>query len=449
MEDLRKNQIYDCEIEGWTHDGAGVARVMGRAVFIPGAIPGERWRVRIVKVTKGAVYGRGEGCLVPSADRVEQDCPFFGKCGGCTLRHISYEAEKRFKLDRVNEAYRRIAGLDLRAEGILGAETLDGSRNKAIYAVTPDLRPGFYRPRSHDVVPVTRCLLQSEASDRAALAVCDFARSHGFAPYDERTGRGLLRHVFTRTAFSSGEMQVTIVAAGGFKGQTGALIRALREKCPEAVSIVLNVNKTPGNSVLAGDFYTLWGSDTLSDVLCGNRFSLSPASFYQINPPQAERLYALAAGAAGEGWTVLDLYCGAGTITLCLARRAETVIGAEIVPEAVENAKENARANGIDNVEFICADAFEAAELLQRRRGLSPRAVVLDPPRKGLAPGVIDAVRAMAPERVVYVSCDVATQARDLRRFAEQGYTPVRAAAVDMFPRTPHVETVVLLRREK
>ena len=446
MEELRKNQIYDCGIEGWTHDGAGVARVMGRAVFVPGAIPGERWRVRIVKVTKGAVYGRGEDCLVPSDDRVEPDCPFFGKCGGCALRHMSYEAEKRFKLERVNEAYRRIAGLDLRAEKILGAEKLDGSRNKAIYAVTPDLHPGFYRPRSHDVVPVTRCLLQSEASDRAALAVCDFARSHGFTAYDERTGRGLLRHVFTRTAFSSGEMQVTIVAAGGFKGQTEALVQALRRKCPEAVSIVLNVNKIPGNTVLAGDLYTLWGSDTLSDTLCGNRFSLSPASFYQIDPPQAERLYALAAEAAGEGGTVLDLYCGAGTITLCLARRAEQVIGAEIVPEAVENARENARANGVDNAEFICADASEAAEFLLRR-GLSPRAVVLDPPRKGLAPGLIDAVRAMAPERVVYVSCDVATQARDLRRFAGVGYVPVRAAAVDMFPRTPHVETVVLLSR--
>lgn len=445
MEELKKNQIHDCEIEGWTHDGAGVARIEGRAVFVPGALPGERWRVRIVKAAKSAVYGRGEECLVPSDDRVEPDCPVFPKCGGCVLRHMRYEAELRFKLERVNEAYRRIGGVALRAEGIFGCEEPDGCRNKAIYAVTDDLRPGFYRPRSHDVVPVTRCLLQSEASDRAAWAVCDFSRAHGFQPYDEKTGRGLLRHVFTRTA-STGETQVTIVAAGGFKHQTEALIRSVRKRCPEAVSIVLNVNKAPGNTVLAGEFYTLWGSDTLTDTLCGNRFSLSPASFYQTNHAQTERLYALASEAAGEGGTVLDLYCGAGTISLCLTRRAEKVIGAEIVPAAVENARENAAENGVHNAEFLCADASEAAaELL--RRGERPRAVVLDPPRKGLAPGVIDTVCALSPERVVYISCDVATQARDLKYFAEKGYAPVRAAAVDMFPRTSHVETVVLLIR--
>ena len=447
MDQLRKNQIYDCEIEGWTHDGAGVARIEGRAVFVPGALPGERWRVRIVKAARGAVYGRGEERLVSSPDRVEPDCPFFPKCGGCALRHMSYEAEKRFKLERVNEAYRRIGDLALRAEEILGCETPEGRRNKAIYAVTSDLRPGFYRPRSHDVVPVTRCLLQCEASDRAAWAVCDFAREHGFAPYDERTGRGLLRHVFTRTA-STGEMQVTVVAAGGFKDKTEAMIKAVRERCPEAVSIVLNVNKAPGNTVLAEKFYTLWGGDALTDTLCGNRFSLSPESFYQTNHAQAERLYALAAEAAGEGGTILDLYCGAGTISLCLARRAERVIGAEIVPSAIENARAAAAENGVHNAEFICADARDAAaELLRRSPEIKPRAVVLDPPRKGLAPGVIDAVCGLSPERVVYISCDVATQARDLKRFAEQGYAPVRAAAVDMFPRTAHVETVAEIWR--
>lgn len=447
MEELRKNRIYDCGIEGWAHDGAGVARVMGRAVFVPGAIPGERWRVRVVKATAGAAYGRGEERLVSSPDRAEPDCPVYPKCGGCALRHVTYEAELRFKLDRVNEAFKRIGGLDLRAETILGAETLSPCRNKAVYAVTPDLRPGFYRPRSHDVVPVTRCLLQSEASDRAARAVCGFCRARGFEAYDEKTGRGLLRHVFTRTARSTGEMQVAVVAAGGFKHRTEALIRAIRENCPEAVSIVLNVNKAPGNTVLAGDFYTLWGSGTLTDTLCGNRFELSAESFYQINPEQAERLYALACGYAGEGGTVLDLYCGAGTITLCLSRRAERVIGAESVPAAVANARAAARANGVHNVEYLCSDARDAAaELL--RRGVSPRAVVLDPPRKGVSPEVVEAVRALSPERVVYVSCDVATQARDLRRFAERGYLPVSAAAVDMFPRAGHVETVVLLQKK-
>ena len=449
MDELRKNQIVVCEIEGWAHDGAGVARLAGRAVFVPGTIPGERWRVRIVKVTNTAVYGRGEVCIAPSPDRAEPDCPVYPKCGGCALRHVSYEAELRFKLQRVNEAYRRIGGLDLQAKGILGADSPDHYRNKAVYAVTPDLRPGFYRPRSHDVILIERCLLQSDASDRAAWAVCDFLRENGFSAYDERSGTGLVRHIFTRTAVSTGALQVTIVAAGGFKERTAALTEAIRKACPETVSIVLNVNKTPGNTVLAGDFYTLWGSETLTDTLCGNAFALSPRSFYQVNPAQAEKLYAKAVEyAAPEGaGLVLDLYCGAGTITLCLARRARKVIGAEIVPAAVENARENAARNGVQNVEFLCADAAEAAaELL--RRGEKPDAVVVDPPRKGLAPEVIETVCAMAPERVVYVSCDVATQARDLRRFAELGYAPVETVAVDQFCRTGHVETVALLRRK-
>ena len=451
MDKLKKNQTHICAIEGWAHDGAGVARLgeSGRAVFVPGAIPGETWRVRIVKATAGAVWGRGEVCLSPSPERVAPDCPAYPKCGGCALRHVSYEAEKRFKLRRVNDAYRRIGGFtSLTASEIIGAanENPDGYRNKAIYAVTPDLRPGFYRSRSHDVIPISRCRLQTEASDRAAWAVCDFARANGFTAYDERTGTGLLRHIYTRTAFSTGEMQVTVVAAGGFGAKTGALAKAVRLACPEVCGVILNVNKTAGNIVLAGDFYTLWGSDTLEDTLCGNRFLLSPTSFYQINPIQAERLYAKAVEfAAPEGCgLVLDLYCGAGTITLSLAKQAGRVIGAEIVPAAVENARANAARNGLDNVEFLCAGAAEAAETL-RQRGELPDAVVLDPPRKGLTPEVIDTVCAMAPRRVVYVSCDPATQARDLKRFAEAGYRATRAVAVDMFPRTGHIECCVLL----
>ena len=474
---LTKNMICEAGIDGWGHDGSGVARVEGRAVFVPGAIPGERWRLRLVKVTAGAVYARGEALLEPSPARIEPDCPAYPRCGGCALRHVDYAAELDMKLDRVNEAYRRIGGLALRADEILGAARTEGYRNKAIFAVTPELRPGFYRARSHDVIPVTRCRLQTDASCRAAEAVCAFARAKGFAAYDEAGGRGLLRHIFTRSA-RDGALQVTVVAAGGFGAATGALVEAVRAACPETVGVILNVNRTRGNTVLAGDFHTLWGADTLSDTLCGSRFALSPRSFYQVNPEQAERLYALAvafaagesacrggspeppAGRAAEGGgpyseisngakpsgLVLDLYCGAGTITLALARRAGRVIGAELVPAAVENAGENAARNGVENVEFLCADAGEAAaELL--RRGEKPEAVVVDPPRKGLAPEVVDIIAAMGPERVVYVSCDVATQARDLKRFAALGYEAKKAVAVDMFPRTAHVETVALLSK--
>ena len=449
MEELKKNDIYTCEIGGWSSEGAGVARIGGQAVFVPGAIPGEQWEVRIVKARAGAVFGKGERCLRPDPARTEPDCPAYPRCGGCALRHMTYEKELEFKLQRVNDAYRRIGALDLRASEILGAAKTAHYRNKAIYAVDAALRPGFYRPRSHEVIPVERCALQSEASDRAVCAVCGFCRENGVSAYDEATGKGLLRHVFTRTA-RSGALQVTIVAAGGFGAKTAALVEAVRAACPETAGVVLNVNRTPGNTVLAGDFYTLWGSDTLTDTLCAAQFALSPMSFYQVNPAQAERLYEKALDFAvperEKPGCVLDLYCGAGTISLCLARRAERVIGAEIVPAAVENARENALRNGLHNVEFLCADAGEAAAELARR-GIRPDAVVVDPPRKGLAPAVIEAVCAMAPERVVYVSCNAATQARDLKRFAELGYAAREAVAVDMFPRTAHVETVVSMSR--
>ena len=447
MDSLKKNEIHDCEITGWSSDGTGVAHIKGQTVFVPGAIPGERWSVHIVKTLTRAAYGKGEVCLDASSERIVPDCPAYMRCGGCALRHMTYEKELEFKLRRVNDAYARIGGLELRASEIIGAAQTEGYRNKAIYAVDAALRPGFFRPRSHEVIPIDRCRLQSESSDRAALAVCGFCRANGIPAYDEKTGKGTLRHVFTRSA-RNGDLQVTVVAARGFGAQTEALADAVRRACPETVGVILNVNKTSGNTVLAGDFYTLWGSDTLRDSLCGAEFDLSPLSFYQVNPDQAERLYEKAVEfAAPEGREcVLDLYCGAGTISLCLARRAQKVIGAEIVPAAVENARTNAERNGLHNVEFLCADAGQAASELARR-GERPDAVVADPPRKGLSPEVIDAICAMAPPRVVYVSCDVATQARDLKRFAELGYRAAEAVAVDMFPRTPHVETVVLMSK--
>lgn len=444
--ELKKNQIHEAEIVSWSSDGAGVCRIGGRAVFVPGAIPGERWEVRILKVTKTAVFGKGETLLLPSPHRSEPDCPHYRKCGGCALRHVKYEAECAFKLKRVNDAYRHIAGIELEASEIIGAENTFNYRNKAIYAIGEGPVRGFFRPRSHDVVAIDHCLIQDEASDRAAKAVCDFMAANAVPAYDEKSGKGLVRHVFTRFGRSSGQLQVTVVAAGGFGGKTESLVRAIRNACPECVSIILNVNRTKGNTVLAGDFYTLWGSDSITDTLCGLDYELSARSFYQINPVQAEKLYykALEYAAPNGKGLILDLYCGAGTISLCLARGCERVIGAEIVPEAVENARENAARNGIENAEFICADAGEAAaELL--RRGEKPDAVVVDPPRKGLAPDVIESICGMAPDRVVYVSCDVATQARDLKIFAEKGYKAIAATAVDMFPRTHHVETVVLL----
>lgn len=453
MEMLAKNQLHIAEITGYAADGAGVCRISGRAVFVKNTIAGEVWEVRILKVTASAVYGKAERCITPSPYRQEPPCPVFRKCGGCSLLHMTYAEELRMKLGRVNDAIRRIGGLDFTVQHIAGMETPLHYRNKAIYATGLQNGipiKGFYRASSHNVTPVETCLLQQPLADRAADAVCRWMRENGFAPYDETTGKGTVRHLFTRCAVHTADAVLCIVSARGFGAKTEGLVAFLRAVCPELTGIVLDVNKQKGNVVLAGDFYTLWGNAEMTDVLCGLMFTLSPQAFYQVNPEQAERLYARAVDYAvtSPDDTVLDLYCGAGTISLCLAQRAAHVIGAEIVPEAVQNAAENAARNGIGNAEFLCADAGEAAAALAAR-GLKPNCVVVDPPRKGMYPEAIDAIISMGPQRIVYVSCDPGTLARDLKLLCACGYSPAAAEAVDMFPHTPHVETVVLMSRVK
>ncbi len=445
MSSLAKNQRYTARVESLGSQAQGVCRIDGRAVFLPGGLPGELWELLIVKVSSSAVYAKGLKLLEPSPHRCAPPCPVFGRCGGCGLLHMDYECEKAFKLERVNSAFAHIAGLDFRADGIIGADSRFHYRNKAIYAVGDGVS-GFFRPRSHDIVPVESCLLQSTTADAAAAALRAWMARHSVPAYDEKTGSGCIRHIFVRTA-RSGAAVACVVSAAGLGAKTASLAPALREACPELTGVVLNINKTRGNTVLAGDFYTLWGEAELEAELSGFKFRLSPQAFFQINPPQAERLYQKAVEfAAPSGETVLELYSGAGTISLCLAREAERVIGAEIVPQAVENARRNAAENGVQNAEFICADAAEAAETMLRR-GLRPKVCVVDPPRKGLALEVISCIAGMSPERVVYVSCDPATLARDAAIFSRLGYSPRRAAAVDMFPCTPHVETVALFTR--
>ena len=451
---LRKNDIVTgAVIEGYTSAGMGVARVDGQAVFVQGALRGERCDIMILKAGKTAVYAKIEALAERSEHRTEPVCPVYRTCGGCSLMHMDYEEELRFKRERVESAFRRIGGLDLSLDRVTGAEDCLGYRNKTIYNVSSaDGRAvtGFYRPRSHDVVPVERCVIQAGYSDRAAAAVRRWMDENGVPAYDEHTGKGSVRRVFCRYGFRTGEGQVTVVSASEKLKNTDGLVAGIRGACPETVSIVLNVNKTTGNTVLAGDFSVLWGKEQITDELCGLKFALSPRSFYQINRDQAERLYDKAveyAGLSGKE-TVLDLYCGTGTITLCMARAAGHVIGAEIVEAAVSDAKRNAAENCVYNAEFICADASQAAESL-RKQGLRPDVVVVDPPRKGLDSSVIRTVAEMTPDRIVYVSCDPATLSRDLALFAELDYTARRAEAFDLFPRTSHVETVVLMSREK
>ena len=449
MEELMKNQIYTVSIDAYSSEAYGVCRIEGRAAFVPRALLGEIWRVRIIKVSSSAVYARGEELLKPSPERLVPDCPWFGKCGGCDCRHMSYREELRFKLDRVNAALERIGKQTITAKEILGSEVIERYRNKGIFAVAEiDKHPasGFFRERSHELIPVDHCLIQDELSERAAKAVIAFMEEYHFPAYDEKNAKGTVRHVFCRRAFKTDDAVVCIVSAAGFGPHTKDLVEKLRDACPEISGVVLNINRSRGNTVLSGDFYTLWGKPEIEDELCGSKFSIAPQAFFQINPPQAEKLYERAVSYAQGGDLVLDLYCGAGTISLCLARSFHRVIGAEIVPEAIENAKANAAANGVENVEFLCADAAKAAQEMARK-GLRPNVIVVDPPRRGMNEEAIREVCGMAPERVVYVSCNPATLARDIFLFTELGYFLSEVTAVDMFPRTSHVETVVLMTK--
>ena len=447
MAQLQKNQLHTVTVTGYTAEGLGVARIDGQVVFVHGAVRGEICTVRILKVLKNTAFARVEELLERSPARIVPDCPHYPACGGCDFRHLSYTEELEAKRQRVEDALRRVGGADVAVEEILGAEQVDGYRNKCQFPVSPEGRLGFYRARSHDVVPALDCRLQAPQANAIAAAVEGYMREFDVPAYDERARKGLLRHLYVRTDHL-GQSLVCLAVNGERLPHEEGLVRRVRTACPDVVGVVLSVNTRDTNVVLGDAYRTLWGQDTLTDSLCGLKFRLSVPSFYQVNRVQAERLYGKAvefAGLTGKE-TVLDLYCGAGTITLAMARYAGRVIGAEIVPEAVENARENAQVNGLQNAEFFCGDAGAVAERLAAQ-ALRPDVVVVDPPRKGLGEEVIPVIAGMGPERVVYVSCDPGTLARDVRRFAEQGYRAVRAVAVDLFPRTRHVETVVLLSK--
>ena len=445
--ELAKNQEHTVTIEGYGEGGMGVARIDGRVVFVHGALRGEKCRVLILKTLKSVAFAKVLEVLEPSSERMESDCPYFPRCGGCTYRHIRYEEELRLKKQRVQDNLSRIGGSDVTVEEILGAQDTLRYRNKAQYPVSKDGAVGFYRARTHEVIECEHCLLVRPEADAAAEALREYMQSCRVAGYDEKTGRGLIRHLYVRSN-AAGESLICVLVNGDKLPKEDRLVALLRDACPKCTGIVLGTNTKKGNVILGDRYRTLWGEDRLEDTLCGKRFCLSVPSFYQVNRAQAERLYAQAiefADLTGQE-TVLDLYCGAGTITLALSDHAKRVLGAEIVPEAIDDARENAVRNGVKNVEFFCGDASDVAKKLAQEH-LRPDVITVDPPRKGLAADVVESIAAMQPERVVYVSCDSATMARDVKRFAELGYTVTRAAAVDMFPRADHVETVCLLSK--
>lgn len=447
----RKNDLVTLDVTDMTHEGSGVGHLDGMAVFVPASAVGDRLLVRLVKVNKTHCFGKIEQVLTSSPDRVPPDCPVSRRCGGCVFRHVSYEAELRYKQAFVQQNLRRIGGIELEVEPILPSPRTEGYRNKAQYPVRMQkgkLAAGFFAPRTHEVIDCHDCRLQPPGFARILETVLGYLRDCRVPVYDETAGTGLVRHVYLRAGQRSGETMVCLVVNGDRLPHERELVERLRACDPRIVSIVLNVNDRPTNVILGRETRVLYGKGQISDVLCGVEFDLSPQSFYQVNSPGAERLYGVAADFAaltGEE-TVIDLYCGAGTIGLSLAGRCKEVIGVEVVPQAVENAVANARRAGISNARFFCADAAEAAARLARE-GIRPGVVILDPPRKGCEEAVLESVARMAPGRVVMVSCNSATMARDCAVFARLGYETVRCRPVDMFPRTAHVETVVLLSK--
>lgn len=447
---MEKGEILEARIEDYTAEGQGVARVEGRVVFVPNAIAGELCRVRIEKVGKTWASGKMTELLERSPHRIDRDCPVAKLCGGCDFRHMDYVEECRLKSERVRQALNRIGGENLEKMPILPAPTCEGYRNKAQYPVSAEkgrLYAGFFRAGTHRVIENQRCRILPEETDRVKDIVVRHANRSGVSAYDEIAHKGLLRHIFVRRGAVSGEILVCLVINGTNYPKTGALIDALKA-VPGFTTLVLNHNTKKGNTVLGPDNTVLYGPGFITDTLCGLTFRLSPHSFYQVNHHQAEKLYKAAIAQAGitKADRVLDLYCGAGTITLIMARVAGAVLGVEVVPQAVEDARENARRNGIENAEFFCGDAGEAAAMLAKK-GEKIDVVVVDPPRKGLSPETVAAVAAFAPRKLVYVSCDPATLARDIARLKELGFHLKSAQTVDLFPRCAHVETVILMSR--
>ncbi|ODU55696.1 MAG: 23S rRNA (uracil-5-)-methyltransferase RumA [Clostridium sp. SCN 57-10] len=448
---LQKNEIYEAEITAYSSEGTGIARIEGMAVFVPNTARGDVLRVRIVKVLKNYAFGRVEQLVAPSPHRTDAGCAVYPLCGGCATRHLEYDEELYMKRQKVEDALRRIGGFDVALPPVVPSPQVTRYRNKAQFPLGRQNGRtvfGFYRGRSHDVIATDDCPIQDARAVAVCRAVCDWADEFGVSVYDEETRNGILRHVYARCADNG--VLLTVVAAKPRLPYVDELVARARSACAELTGVVLNVNDEATNRVLGDRCITLWGEGRLADTLCGTPFSLSPLSFYQVNKRQTEALYeqALAYAALDGQSTVLDLYCGIGTITLLLAQQAGTAVGCEIVPEAIDDAQANAARAGVENARFLCGDAGEtAAQLLAE--GLRPEVVVCDPPRKGLDAQAIDAILRLAPQRVVYVSCDCATLARDCALLREGGYTLSAARAFDMFPRTAHVETVVLMSRVK
>jgi len=444
---LQKNMRLEMTVESFGAQGEGICRYEGMAVFVPRALPGEKILAQIVKVEKRHAFARVLEVLSPSPARVEPPCPYYVQCGGCVCQHMDYDAQLAFKQKQVEGVMRHIAGLDVAVRDTIGMDDPWHYRNKTALPVAGCVDApliGYYASRSHRVVEIDSCLIAKPESDTVNGVVRSWMKEYHILPYNEEKHTGLVRHVMTRVN-RAGECMAVLVINGDKLPHSAELLQKLRQSFPGLVSLCISVNKVRGNVILGRSYQVLWGEDRLQDTLCGHEFRLSPLSFFQVNPVQTEKLYgaALAFADLTGNELVADVYCGAGTISLMLARHAKKVVGIEIVPDAIADAVENARRNGVDNVEFRLGAAEDVLPALVDD-GLKPDVVVIDPPRKGCEESVLLAIAKARPKRVVYVSCNPATQARDASILCQNGYRAVDCQPVDMFCQTAGVENVML-----
>ncbi|KJD44702.1 23S rRNA (uracil(1939)-C(5))-methyltransferase RlmD [Paenibacillus terrae] len=464
---VQKNDEAVMDIIGMNHDGEGVGRVEGFTLFVPGALPGEKVRIKVLKTKKQYGYAKLLDIVQASPDRIAAPCAIYDQCGGCQIQHMSYEAQLGWKRQYVVDVLERIGKLKVEGnEGSIAGEqatlkvlpTLGMNepwryRNKAqvpIGVTEGGLVGGFYARGSHRIVDMDTCLIQDERNDEVVARVKEIGRTLGISAYNEETGRGLLRHVVVKTAFRTGEMMLVLVTNGRDIPHADAWIGSIREHIPHVASICQNVNTKRTNVIFGDETRVLWGRDVIYDYIGNVQFAISARSFYQVNPVQTEVLYSKTveyAGLTGKE-TVIDAYCGIGTISLFLAQHADQVYGVEIVKEAIEDARSNALLNNMRNVKFEVG-ASEDVIPAWKEQGITADVIVVDPPRKGCDPRLLETILEMKPERVVYVSCNPSTLARDLRILEDGGYRTLEVQPVDMFPHTVHVESIARIERLK
>lgn len=451
---VQKNDYYDVYFEDLTHDGAAVAKVEGFPIFVPNALPEERGKIKILKVKKGYAFGRLIELYESSKHRVDAPCPIYKQCGGCQLQHISYEGQLLVKHKQVKEVLKRIGQIDnITIHPVLGAADPWNYRNKAQVPVGEregGLVAGFYQKGSHDIIDMESCLIQMEKNDEVVQTVKHILDSFKIQPYNELKHNGILRHIMARNGLVTNEVMVVLITRTKELPNKNEIVEAIKRRIPNIKSIIQNINPGQTNVILGDETQVLWGEKYIYDYIGNVKFAISAKSFYQVNPEQTRVLYNKAleyANLTGEE-TVIDAYCGIGTISLFLAKQAKKVYGVEIVPEAIDDAKRNAELNGINNVEFAIGEA-EAVIPDWYQKGIKADVIVVDPPRKGCDESLLKTIVDMKPDRVVYVSCNPGTLARDLRFLENGGYKTIEVQPVDMFPHTGHVECCSLLVRKE